>query len=64
MAFYKFDNGILSSGTFISGFDESGNGYELFVGGHENNEYPYPYYGWYWFDTEEEANVFFNIGYV
>lgn len=25
------------------------------------NDYDYPKAGWYWFDTEEEAKVFFNL---
>ena len=27
----------------------------------ERNTYTYPVDGWYWFDSEEEARIFFNI---
>ena len=33
--------------------------YDLLAENHMNYEYPID--GWYWFDTEEEARIFFNI---
>lgn len=27
----------------------------------QHSTYQYPVDGWYWFDTEQEANTFFNI---
>lgn len=27
----------------------------------EHENYTYPVHGWYWFDTEEEARIFFDL---
>ena len=59
MSFYKFENNELTSGNYICG-----DGYDLNVPDHHSGVYTYPYYDWYWFDTEEEANAFFNIGVI
>lgn len=55
MAFYKIEDGVLLvEPTSIVSLD-----YTLFADIHD--EYEYPVYGWYWFDTEEEAKAFFGI---
>lgn len=55
MSFFKLDNTeLLEAPNFIYA-----PGYELAATLHE--EYTYPYDGWYWFDTQEEAKTFFNI---
>lgn len=64
MSFYKFEEDSLLSGNYVSGSDAEGNGFDLNVYDHGQGKYTYPVNGWYWFDTEEEANVFFNIGVV
>ena len=66
MAFYKLDpdSNELTSGTYIMGSDEYGNGYDLNELDHIAGLYTYPYNGWYWFETLEEAETFFNLGYV
>ena len=51
MAFYKLENGnILSSAISVDG-----PGFMLHVDNHEG--YTYPVHGWYWFDTDEQANA-------
>jgi hypothetical protein len=54
--FYKNENGILlySSTTVESA------AYLLIA--EQYAEYNYPIDGWYWFDNEEEARIFFNLG--
>jgi hypothetical protein len=53
--FYKLlEDGFLSFGPYVHSAE-----YMLLEGEHLN--YTYPVDGWYWFDTEEEANTFFNI---
>jgi len=53
--FYKLlEDGYLSSGPTVISAE-----YELISDLHES--YTYPIDGWYWFDTLEEANTFFNI---
>lgn len=54
--FYKLEGENLMSSPMVEG-----QGYILCEVGHENNEYTYPVYGWYWFNTEEEAKAFFNL---
>lgn len=55
MAFYKDDHGELLSGPhFVLNRD-----YKLRAEYHDT--YTYPVDGWYWFDTETEARIFFNI---
>lgn len=61
MAFYKYENESFSSGSYITGYDDNGNGYDLNELDHAAGVYQYPVNGWYWFDTEEEANTFFNL---
>lgn len=53
--FYKNDNGFLSYGHnyVLSG------SYNLYK--EEKDSYTYPYNGWYWFDSEDQAREFFNI---
>lgn len=53
--FYKLDEGTLLYGpTAVMGAD-----IELLRDDH--NSYSYPVAGWHWFDSEEEAHVFFNL---
>jgi len=53
--FYKNENGVLLYGpNFVLNAD-----YELRTETKDQHEYPID--GWYWFDTEEEAHVFFDI---
>jgi hypothetical protein len=55
MAFYKLDNNELQiAETCISGLD-------LDLHYLQKDSYTYPVQGWYWFDTEDEAKIFFNI---
>ena len=61
MAFYKYEDEFLNTGTYVTGSDENGNGYDLNELDHIAGVYQYPYNGWYWFDTAEEAMTFFNI---
>lgn len=53
--FYKNDNGFLSYGKnyVLSG------SYNLYK--EQKESYTYPYDGWYWFDSEDQAREFFNI---
>lgn len=53
--FYKNEEGML---LYSSTTVESAN-YMLIAENH--TEYTYPIDGWYWFDSEEEAKMFFNI---
>jgi len=53
--FYKKDNDILLFGPN----DISGLGYNLHPENHD--QYEYPTDGWYWFDSLEEACLFFDI---
>lgn len=53
--FYKYENTTLMYGPCVISAE-----YALVTD--EKNSYTYPIDGWYWFDTEEEANTFFNIG--
>lgn len=53
--FYKLDDGLLLYGPNCVSAAE----YELVRETHEN--YQYPIYGWYWFDSEEEAKAFFKL---
>ena len=55
MAYYKRDGEELL--TAPNGVD--GPGYSLTVENH--SEHSYPFNGWYWFDTEEEAKTFFGL---
>lgn len=53
--FYKLDiNRLLYAKNRVNGKN-----YTLDIQNKDN--YVYPINGWYWFDSEEEANVFFNI---
>lgn len=55
MAFYKNDNGSLLIGeNFV---------YSPIVTlkVEDKDNFTYPQDGWYWFDTEDEANMFFGI---
>ena len=54
--FYKNENGELFHGP----------NYVIFPTNEELNidlkdTYTYPVYGWYYFDSEEEARIFFNL---
>lgn len=53
--FYKNDSGFLSYGQnyVLAG------SFNLYK--EHKDEYSYPYNGWYWFDTEEQAREFFNL---
>ena len=54
-AFYKVEGTNLLSGPnyVLSG------SYNLYK--EEKDTYTYPIDGWYWFDSEEEARIYFNI---
>ncbi|MGI9158939.1 MAG: hypothetical protein ACR2K1_04220 [Saprospiraceae bacterium] len=52
--FYKLDEILL-----FARYSVYSGGYELL---RENyNTYIYPVDGWYWFDSEEDARIFFNL---
>jgi|688.fasta_scaffold1215022_2 hypothetical protein len=53
--FYKLDNTDLLHGP---NYVLSGN-YNLYA--ENKNEYIYPISGWYWFDAESAARVFFGL---
>lgn len=53
--FYKLDDDQLLFGpNFVINMN-----YELLK--ENKDEYNYPVDGWYWFNSEEEAKLFFNI---
>jgi hypothetical protein len=52
--FYKLDGELLYAPNFVLNAN-----YELRK--ETKDEHTYPVDGWYWFDTEEEARLFFNI---
>lgn len=53
--FYKLlDDNSLTSGPFVQSLD-------YILDYHFKDDYTFPIDGWYWFDTDEEANEFFNI---
>ena len=54
--FYKLDGDLLYAPNFVLGPYQQ---YELRKETHQ--EHTYPIDGWYWFDTENEARVFFNM---
>ena len=51
--FYKLDEGLLYGPNFVINAN-----YELKRETHDQHIYPID--GWYWFDSEEEASIFFN----
>lgn len=52
--FYQLDGGLLFAPNFV----DSPN---IRLDREYKDEYVYPQEGWYWFDTLEEANIFFEI---
>jgi hypothetical protein len=56
MGFYKFENEELFIAPNFVIFPD-GNELDSFL--HET--YTYPFNDWYWFDSEEEAKLFFGI---
>ena len=52
--FYKLDGELLFGPNFV--LNQS---YELYRETHA--DYTYPVDGWYWFDTEEQAKLFFGL---
>lgn len=53
--FYKFENDeLLYAPNFIESFS-----YQL--NREYKNDYVFPIHGWYWFDTEHDAKIFFNL---
>jgi hypothetical protein len=52
--FYKLDGDLLYGPNFVLNAN-----YELERLTHD--QYEYPIDGWYWFDSEEEARVFFGL---
>lgn len=55
MAFYKLDEGqLFEAPTAVESLH-----YAIYV--ERKDEYEYPVYGWYWFDTKEDALVFFDL---
>lgn len=55
MNFYKIENNELLSGPQVSFPDGSFIHIEL------KDQYTFPFNGWYYFETEEEAKSFFNL---
>ena len=54
--FYKNENGELFYGkNFVYGVNFSNLIRE------EKDQYTYPFGGWYWFDSEDQARQFFNL---
>lgn len=53
--FYKNDDGCLLYGPnyVLSG------SYNLYKD--QKDSYEYPVFGWYWFNSEDEARLFFNL---
>lgn len=54
MAFYKYDGELLEAPTAIESMD-----FALYAEFYE--QYSYPVFGWYWFDTRAEALEFFGL---
>jgi hypothetical protein len=54
--FYKVDGDLLYAPNFVLGAYSA---YELRKETYQ--EHTYPIDGWYWFETENEARVFFNM---
>jgi hypothetical protein len=52
--FYKLDGELLYGPNFVLNAN-----YELRKESH--NEYNYPVDGWYWFDSENDARIFFKF---
>lgn len=52
--FYKMDGSLIYAPHAVLGPE-----YELLI--EEKDTYTYPTYGWYWFNDEETAKMFFNI---
>lgn len=52
--FYKYEGEQLAWGKWVLNLD-----YELYADKH--TEYELPVDGWYWFDSKEEAEIFFGI---
>lgn len=52
--FYKLDSELLYGPNFVLNAE-----YELRKLTH--TEHTYPVDGWYWFDSEEQARLFFNL---
>lgn len=52
--FYKLDGSLLFGPNFVLNMN-----YELRR--ETKDRHTYPIDGWYWFDTEEEAHLFFNL---
>jgi len=54
--FYKIDGDLLYGPNFVLGPYST---YELRRA--TKDDHTYPIDGWYWFDSEAEAKVFFNV---
>jgi len=52
--FYKLDGDLLYGPNFVLHAE-----YSLYKETHD--QYTYPIDGWYWFDSEEEAQTFFDL---
>ena len=52
--FYKLDGELLYAPNFVEASS-------FFLLKEEKDIYTYPQDGWYWFDSEEDANLFFQI---
>jgi len=57
MAYYKLDqdNNFLSGNWVLGPYDS----FHLTLENKDTNQYPVD--GWYWFDSETEARIFFNL---
>lgn len=51
--FYKLDEGVLLFGKVVTAPN-----FELTIGTKDNFQYPQD--GWYWFNSENDATIFFN----
>ncbi len=54
MSFFKVDGDLLEAPNSVFGADY------LLLADHKD-DYTLPVEGWYWFDSEDEARVFFNL---
>ena len=52
--FYKLDGIVLYGREAVESLE-----FSLYRD--QKDSYSYPVYGWYWFDTEDEAYTFFNV---
>jgi hypothetical protein len=55
--FYKNEDGLLVHGpNYVVGLYQNSE-----LRREKKDQYTYPVQGWYWFDSEKEAKIFFNL---